>query len=147
MAARIAFDDHDAIAWAAARIGCRPESWQSPRAIALRRADNTLAAAVIFERFSECDCNIHVASDGSRHWMTRTFLVSVFAYPFIQLGLRRITGLVPASNFNALRLNQHLGFEIEGYCDHAMPEDDIVVMGMTRARCRFIHQKGERNGF
>lgn len=146
MVARVVFDDQDAIAWVSERVGCDPGSWQSPRAISLRQPDGTLTGAVVYERFSECDCNIHVASDGSSRWMTRAFLAAVFAYPFIQLGLRRVTGLVPASNHAAMRLNQHLGFEIEGYCDHAMPADDIVVMGMTRVRCRYIKKKEGTNG-
>ncbi|OWY39390.1 hypothetical protein CEK28_08710 [Xenophilus sp. AP218F] len=138
MARRIVHDDTAAIAWVAARTGCAVDSWQTPRAIGLRDADDRLLAAVVYERFSECDCNIHVASDESGHWLTRAFLAQVFAYPFIQCGLRRVTGLVPAKNQRALRFDQHLGFEVEGYCEQAMPGDDIVVLGMLRRRCRFI---------
>lgn len=97
-----------------------------------------ISAVAVFDGFSHCDCNIHVNSDGSKRWLTREFLAHVFAYPFIQCGFRRVTALVPASNSDALRFDLKLGFEIEGYCRHAMPDDDIIVLGMLRENCRYI---------
>ena len=123
------------VSWAQKVIGCqfRPDA----KAIGLE-GDNGLQAVTVFDGFSQCDCNIHVASDGSGRWMTREFLFHSFAYPFIQLGLRRVTGLVPAKNEAALRLDLHLGFEHEGRCRNALPDDDIIVLGMLRENCRFI---------
>jgi RimJ/RimL family protein N-acetyltransferase len=100
--------------------------------------DGEVCAVVVFDGFSECDCNIHIASDGTKRWMSRDLLLAAFAYPFVQLGLRRVTGLVPAKNSEALRFDQHLGFIIEGRCHDALPDDDLMVLGMTRSRCRFI---------
>lgn len=123
------------LAWAEAVIGCqfRPDAqcigWEQ---------DGQLRAVTIFDGFSACDCNMHIASDGSRRWMTREFLFHSFAYPFIQLKLRRVTGLVPAKNKDALRFDHHLGFEVEGVCRHALPDDDIVVMGLLRDSCRYL---------
>ncbi|WP_369674540.1 hypothetical protein, partial [Enterococcus faecium] len=58
--------------------------------------------------------------------------------PFVQWNLRRVTGLVPAKNADALRFDLHLGFEREGYLKHALPDDDLIVLGMTRER--FINE-------
>lgn len=134
---RLEYDDTKAlIEWASARIGLpfRPDA----TAIGQRRDDGTLAAVVVYDGFSECDCNIHVASDGSGRWLTRALLVAAFTHPFGEWGLRRLTGLVPASNRYAMRLNRHLGFEVEGLCRHALPDDDIIVFGMLREHCRYI---------
>lgn len=97
-----------------------------------------IAAVVVFEDFSETNCNMHLASDGTGHWMNRALLVASFAYPFIQLGKLRVTALVPSKNAAALRLDGHLGFEVEGLCPKGVPDDDLVILGMLRENCRFI---------
>lgn len=129
-------DIPNTIAWAARRIGVNgfmPDA----RAFGVRRRGE-LVAAVVYDCFSECDCNIHVASDGGRYWLTRKVLIAAFGYPFIERNLRRVTGLVPAKKTHAIKFDQHLGFKVEGFCPDAMPDDDIYILGMTRKECRFI---------
>lgn len=129
-------EDERLIAWASERIGglqFRPDA----KAIG-SEINGKLVGVTVFDCFSTCDVNMHIASDGSGHWLTRAFLVAGFAYPFIQCGMRRVTGLVPAKNEAALRFDLHLGFKKEGLCRHALPDDDIIILGMTRSECRFI---------
>lgn len=129
-------DDERLIRWAShgmSGLGFRKDA----TAIGIERGGE-LRGVVVYDGFSVADCNMHVVSDGSRRWLTREFLVHVFAYPFIQCGFRRVTGLVPASNEEALRFDLKLGFKYEGYCRHAMPDDDIVILGMLREECRWI---------
>lgn len=123
--------------WAASRIGVG-RFREDARAMGLER-NGKIVAVCVWDTFSAADCNIHVASDGvSRQWLTREFRIRAFYYPFVQCGLRRVTGLVPASNTAALRLNLHLGFTQEGVCLDALPHDDIVIMGMLRRHCPYI---------
>ena len=68
-------------------------------------------------------------------------IVTCFMHPFAQWGLRRVTGLVPAKNTDALRFDLHLGFKQEGYLRHALPDDDLVLLGMLRENCRFIPER------
>lgn len=71
--------------------------------------------------------------------MTRQALAAAFYYPFVQNGLRRLTGLVEASNTDALRLNRHMGWRPEGVLREAARNgDDLIVLGMLRRECRFI---------
>ena len=132
----IYFEDYRLIAWAAERIGVEWFSHDA-RAIGLER-DGELVAVVVFDRFSEHDCHMHVASDGTKRWLVREYLTACFVYPFVQLGLRRVTGLVPASNAAALKFDQNLGFLIEGYHHQALGDDDLITLGMLRENCRFI---------
>lgn len=82
---------------------------------------------------------MHIASDGTRAWMSKDLLLSAFAYPFTQLRLLRVTGLVPADNEDALRFDEHLGFVREGYHPKAGPGGkDLISMGLLREACRFI---------
>lgn len=97
-----------------------------------------LRAISIFERFTEGECHIHLWTDGSGHALSMRFLRVSFYFPFVQLGLRRLTGLVPSNNEKALRLDMKLGFKEEGRMREALPDCDIVVLGMLRRECRFI---------
>lgn len=121
--------------WAQRCIGVRFR----PDAKAIGRiSDGQVRAVVVYDNFSDCDCSMHIASDGTGRWLTRPLLSAAFHYPFIQLGLRRVTGLVPAKNKAALHFDRRLGFKFEGLARCALPDDDIVMLGMTRAECLFI---------
>lgn len=130
-------DDARLIPWAADRIGLA-RFRDDARAIGLLR-HGRIAAVAVYDTWAPCDCCVHLASDGSRRWLNRAFLISGFAYPFITAGLPRITGLVPASNADALRFDLHIGWKVEGRCREAMPNgDDIIVLGMLRRECRYL---------
>ena len=136
------YDRHtELVEWASQVIGFEPR----PDVKSFGWGDeNGLRAVTLYDGFSQCDCNIHIASDGSGSWLTRAFLRAAFAHPFVQWDLRRVTGLVPAKNTAALRFDLHLGFEREGLIRHALPDDDIIVLGMLRENCRYIPQKYRR---
>lgn len=128
--------------WAQERIGTGPFR-RDAFTMGLEK-DGELVAVVVFDNFSVVDCNMHIASDGSRNWMNKELLLSAFAYPFVQLKLNRVTGLVPAKKPEVVEFDQHLGFKIEGYCHKALPDDDIIILGMLRSSCRFITEE-QRN--
>jgi RimJ/RimL family protein N-acetyltransferase len=122
--------------WAQERIGVsfRRDAYT----LGLER-DGQLVAVVVFDSFGETDCAIHISSDGSRAWMSKELLISAFSYPFVQLGLLRVTGFVPASNEAALRFDEHIGFVREGYHPKAGPKgSDLISLGLLRKDCRFI---------
>lgn len=122
--------------WAQERIGVafRRDAYT----IGLEK-DGKIVAVVIFDSFGEFDCNMHIASDGTRAWMNKSLLLAAFAYPFIQLGLLRLTGLVPADNADALAFDEHIGFVREGYHPKAGPGGkDLISLGLMREACRFI---------
>lgn len=132
-------DSASMIEWAKARIGV--SSFRSDaRAIGIE-GDKGLRAVVVYDGFSDTDCNMHIASDGSRTFLTREALVCWFSYPFIQLKLRRVTGLVPAKNETALKFDVGIGFEYEGLCRHALKDDDLIILGMIREKCRWIPEE------
>lgn len=123
------------VAWASERIHFTPRTDVKSFGLV---SEQGIHAVTLYDNFSEADCNIHIASDGTRHWLSRQYLNMSFYYPFVQWNLRRVTGLVPAKNADALRFDLHLGFEREGYLKHALPDDDLIVLGMTRDR--FINE-------
>lgn len=137
--ARLIYGEEDRLLpWALERIGLR-DFRRDAFTIGLEK-DGELVAVVVYDNFSSCDCNMHIASDGTGRWMNKSLLLAAFAYPFTQLNLRRVTGLVPAGNAQALAFDEHLGFVREGYHPHACEDGDLITLGLLRESCRFIQQ-------
>ena len=109
------------------------------RAIGLERND-VLRAVVVFDTFSQGDCLVHVASDGSGRWFDRGFAVHAMAYPFIQLGNRRISAVISTLNERSLRFTRHFGgWKEEGRLREAGEDgEDMIVFGMLRRECPFL---------
>lgn len=136
MATRLIYGEEGRLLpWAQERVGVgfRKDAYT----IGLER-DGALVAVVVFDNFSVCDCNMHIASDGTRAWMNKELLLAAFAYPFAQLGFKRVTGLVAASNTDSLRFTEHIGFVREGYHPRALPNDDLISLGLLKEHCRFV---------
>ena len=133
---RVILDQRDRCAeWARQRIPHVPSWGEWCEAIGLED-DGELLAVVVYNLYSSADIAMHIAAVPGRRWMTREFLRVAFRYPFVQLGCRRVSGYVPASNADAQRFDEHLGFRREGLMRHALPDDDIIVYGMLREEAR-----------
>lgn len=124
--------------WVCERAG---GTWLPGRgtAIGLQR-DGELVAGVLYEDFNGANVIMHVASDGTGAWLTKDYLRTCFAYPFEQLGCKRVTGIVPSSNEKALAFDTHLGFEVEAVLTEAHPDGDLVVLSMRRDDCRWLRR-------
>ena len=108
------------------------------RGIGLRRHGDLVATA-IYEGFNGQNIWAHLAGLPGRRWMTRDFLRAAFAYPFLVCGVQRLSGYVNASNTDARRLNEHLGYEEEARLKGAAPDGgDVILYVMWRENCRFL---------
>ena len=96
-----------------------------------------LVAGVLYDNFTGGSVQMHVAGVGKR-WLVREFLHFCFRYPFEQLKVNKVVGLVDSSNAAALRFDLHLGFQQEAVIKDAGRTGDIIVLTMTRDQCRFI---------
>lgn len=96
-----------------------------------------LVAAVKYDGYNKTSLNIHVAA-AAKGWLTREFLWFTFHYPFEQLGVQRLTGLVPESNLPARRFNEHLGFIFEAALEKACSDGRLLVYRMFREDCRWL---------
>lgn len=110
--------------------------------IGLEKDGNLVAGVVFADQIGTSNIFMHVASDGSRNWMTPGYLAYCFLYPFVQLRCNRITGLVRSTNLNAQKFDEHLGFKKEGLLrEYCADGTDMIVYGMLRNECRFITGK------
>jgi hypothetical protein len=130
----------EALRWMAGRV----EGTFAPElttAIGWKR-HGQVVAAVCYDGYNGANINMHVASDGSKHWLNKEFLWFVFYYPFRQLKVKRITGIVPSGNGEARRFDEKIGFELEATLKDAHPQGDLLIYKMTPETCRWLALKG-----
>lgn len=109
------------------------------QAIGLADEENRLIAGVLYEGFNGASIQMHVAAQPGARWMTRDYLSVCFRYPFLQLGVRKVIGLVGSANLVAQRFDEHLGFVLEATLKDAHPDGDLRVYTMTREQCRWLN--------
>ena len=102
-----------------------------------------LIAGVVFDNYNHRSVCMHVAAVPGARWVTKEYLRVCFDYPFNQLKVCKIIGLVDSTNTPARRFDEHLGFVQECVITEAGRFGDLLVYTMTRQQCRLI---GESNG-
>lgn len=128
--------DAEVCAWVAARVD--EEHFHNAVGIGLEE-DGELIAGVVFDQYSGPGIVIHVAAVPGKRWMNRDFLFRVFAYPFLQLHCKRVTGLVRVDNLPAQKFDEHLGFKREGLIRSACTDGtDMILYGMLASECKFL---------
>lgn len=113
--------------------------WSEATSLGLEE-NGQLIAGVVFDYYNGASICMHIAAVGKR-WMVREYLWYSFHYPFNELKVKRITGLVGAKNMEARRFDEHLGFKLETVLKDAHPDGDLLVYRMFKEDCRFIGQR------
>ncbi|HDR9497591.1 TPA: N-acetyltransferase [Burkholderia cepacia] len=139
---RIVWDEPDRVMhFVAARTG--EDRYRDCTAIGLEH-DGELVAGVVYQLYTGPGGSMlmHVASDGTRAWLSRAYLAACFRYPFVQMECRRVTGLVRADNAAAQRFDEHLGFRREGLLRQGCTDGtDMILYGMLASECRYLEGK------
>lgn len=99
--------------------------------------DGQIVAGVAYTDYNGVNVCMHVAADG-KDWLRREFLWTCFDYPFNQLKVKRITGLVGEGNAQARKFDEHIGFTLETTLAGAHPTGDLLVYRMLRSECRWL---------
>lgn len=103
-----------------------------------------LIGGVVYQNWRGTD--IEILGAGRPGWLTRTHLLAIFTYPFIQLGCNRVTAIVDKRNKHARQFVERLGFKYEGCCREAMPGGaNAIIYGMLKTECRWI-DNGQKIG-
>lgn len=106
--------------------------------IGLRR-DGELVAGSVYEGFNGHNCWVHLAAVPGGHWLNRMFLRAAFRYVFVQLGCSRLSGYVNASNMEARRFDEHIGFKEEARLKGAASDGgDVILYVMWQGDCRYV---------
>ena len=102
--------------------------------IGLERAGQ-LIAGVSYDSYCGRSICMHAAIDR----LNRDILWYAFYYPFVQLGVKKVIGLVDSTNEKALRLDLHLGFTLEAVIADGAKYGDLRILTMTRDQCRWLN--------
>ena len=101
--------------------------------------DGELVAGAAYDGWTGPNIFVHQRIIGKP---TRAYWKAVFDYPFNGLGCTRLTGTVDASNKEAIKLNEHLGFKEEGRLkDAAFDGGDVIVHVLWKADCKILDWK------
>ncbi len=99
-----------------------------------------IIAVILYYNYTGDDVEMAIASRSPK-WITRKILRIGFRYPFCQLGCSRVTGRVEADDHKVLEIDKRLGFVVEGTVRKALKGKDIIILGMLKDECRWIHGK------
>lgn len=109
----------------------------SMKGLGLER-DGELVSGVLYEGWNRHNVWMHVALAPGARW-TKAFLLYCWHYPFVELGCRRVSGYVEASNAAARRVDENLGFKPEAVLKGAAADGgDVILYVMWRDECRFL---------
>ena len=97
-------------------------------------------AGCFYESYNGASVIGHLGGIG-RKWMNREYLWYCFHYPFEELKVNKIVGLVEAANLEARKLNEHMGFVLEATLKDAAPKGDLLIYTMTKDQCKWLHLK------
>ncbi len=110
------------------------------QAIGLER-DDKIVAGVIYENWNKVSIWCHIAIEGR---LTKQYLWTIFNYPFIQIGAKKIIVPVSSENEKSLSLVGNMGFVEEARIRDARPDGDMVFLVMDKAKCRFLEPRYEQ---
>lgn len=139
MKGRLSFDRKVLVPWANAHQKGH-FSVARTAAIGLQRDDGGICAAVLFDNYRPgASLCIHVCAEG-RNWLNRDLLWAVFYFPFCELKVKKLIGIVESDNAAARKFDENLGFTLEATLKDAAPNGDILLYTMTADQCRFIRE-------
>lgn len=99
--------------------------------------EDVLVAGVLYDNFNGQCVQMHVAAERT-NWLVRDYLFACFDYPFNQMRVKKVLGLVDSTNQTALRFNRHLGFVHEAVVKDAGKYGDLHILTMTAQQCRYL---------
>ena len=109
--------------------------------------DGKLIAAVIYNNFYRDYDNNPISIEMSiasvdKAWCTRHNLSTLFAYPFIQLNVKRLQATCPEANSDTRSFLERLGFQLEGIAREADRfGGNSSVYSMLKHECRWLNVK------
>jgi RimJ/RimL family protein N-acetyltransferase len=93
--------------------------------------EGRLIAGVAYWVWDTGNCDVAIAADSPR-WATKQTIYTLFAYPFEQIGCRRLTSLIHPKNKRSRKLCEGLGFQVEGKLRKMMNGRDMLIYGYLK---------------
>ncbi|SEO77538.1 hypothetical protein [Nitrosovibrio sp. Nv6] len=112
--------------------------WSSYKAVGLE-SDGEIVVGVVYDNYTGTTIFMHIAALPGKKWLTRNFLWFLFYYPFVQLGVKALRGMVPESNAESLRFARGLkGAHLEARLKDAHPSGDMLIYCLRKEDCKYL---------
>lgn len=140
---RLVYEPNDVLVeWARAQMPPYSRGFGPARAIGVADGDALLACALFFNcrtlNGEPFDIEIGFSAVSPR-WATRGMIRGILKYPFVQLGCARLTTVTAKANKRARKLDEGLGFKLEGVHPHGLaPGVTAISYGMLREDCKWL---------
>ena len=142
---RVVCDDPERVSQFVSDVMGLGQDWSSYRAIGLEE-DGELIAGVVYDNYTGSTIFMHIAALPGKRWMTRNFLWFMFYYPFVQLGVKALRGMIPESNKESIRFAEGLkGAYLETKLKDGHPDGDMLIYCLFKEDCKYleIYRNGE----
>jgi hypothetical protein len=95
-----------------------------------------LLGGVVYTHFNGRSVQMHMA--GEPGWVTPKMIWIAFDYPFNQLGVECVIGLVGEQDEQVLDYDRRLGFREIARVPDILPSGDLIVLSMMRKECKWL---------
>ena len=119
-------------------LAIESKGWSPFTAIGLEK-NGILIAGVVYDNYNGKNIFAHIAATG-RHWLNKEFLWYMHHYPFMELKVSRVTGMVSEKNKDAIKFIEHLGGELESKLEKAHPDGDLLIYRMFKKDCKYLRK-------
>lgn len=79
----------------------------------------------------------HIAVKGKGN---KEILFKAFDYPFNQLNVKKIIGIIQTTNKKSINLAYKLGFNLEYVVNDAGVNCDLLIFSMTKKQCKYLNK-------
>lgn len=97
-----------------------------------------LIAGTIYHLYNGGSLCMHTAAIAP---LNKEYIWFCFYYPFEQLGVKVLIGLVESTNLKAIDFNYRLGFKHEHTIIDGAPDGDTLVLTMRKEHCKWLRVK------
>lgn len=124
--------------WAWKLMGAGVWFSEGKSALGALNDDGSPRWACVYDHYErDGSIQMHIAIDNPKY-VTRQAISACFEYPFLQLGVRKVLGIVNSNNGSALTFDLRLGFELEAVVEDAYDRGDMYILSMTHEQCRWL---------
>lgn len=108
------------------------KDWGPHSSVGWANADGEIVAGVVYNGYQHPNILFHISAET----LTPAFVWAFLHYPFCQLKVNRITGLIARKNRKSRRFAEHLGATLEGTMHKALVNDDVCIYGLFEKDAR-----------
>ncbi len=135
MAKLVLYDRNRVAYWVAQRIG-QVVPWEGFNAFGVE-SEGEIVAGVVIHNINSSNAYCHIAIDKPSKAVFELFRV-LADYSFRQLGLKRLTGVVPTDRPDIIKFDKKLGFEEEFVMKDAADNADMMFLVIWADKCRWL---------